>query len=105
MIREARKTAPTYIVYEKAADKFFKVHEDLRTQYEEAVKEFYNGEHPERIDVKTLRGKKGEYYRLRLGKWRVLYTTIEDTIFVINTLMAGSRGDIYKRLGGLRSIL
>ena len=105
MIRKTRITVPCYVLYEKAADKFFKAHEDLRKKYEEAVKEFYTGDHPEQIDVKILRGKKGEYYRLRLGNWRVIYTTIEDSVFVINTYQAGSRGDIYKKLGGLKSLL
>ena len=105
MIRTVKINVPCYVVYEKEADKFFKSHEALRKQYEEAVKEFYTGEHPERIDIKILRGKKGEYFRLRLGKWRILYTVIEDSIFVINTLQAGSRGDIYKKLGGLKSLL
>ena len=82
-----------------------KAHEDLRELYEEAMKEFYTGEYPERINVKILQGKKGEYFRLRLGKWRILYTTIKDSIFVINTIRAGSRGDIYKKLGGLKSLL
>lgn len=34
------------IQYTKAADKFFKDHENVRKQYEDAV-----GEHSERIDV------------------------------------------------------
>ena len=93
------------IEYEKAAEKFFKKHEDVRQAYINLVWELYCGEHPEKVDVKTLKGKKGTYYRLRLGDWRIIYRIEEDKIIIINTLYAGSRGDIYKKLGGLKSLL
>ena len=42
------------IQYTKAADKFLKIHEDIRTQYEDAVRELLVGEHPEKVDVKRI---------------------------------------------------
>ena len=90
------------IQYIKAADKFFKKHEDIRKQYEEAIKELLVGEHPEKVDLKKIKGRKNEYYRIRLGDWRVIYTLINGKIIVIATLAAGSRGDIYKKLDGLK---
>ena len=90
------------IQYIKAADKFFKKHEDVRKQYEKAIKELLVGEHPEKVDLKKIKGRKNDYYRIRLGDWRVIYTLINGKIIVITTLAAGSRGDIYKKLDGLK---
>jgi mRNA interferase RelE/StbE len=39
------------IQYTKAADKFLKDHEDVRKQYEEAIKELLIGDHPEKVNV------------------------------------------------------
>ena len=55
------------IQYTKAADKFLKTHEDVRTQYEDAIKELLIGDHPDKIDVKRIKGKRNDYYRIKLG--------------------------------------
>ena len=85
------------IAYTKAAEKFFQSHENVREQYEDAIRELFVGEHPERIDVKRIKGKRSEYYRIRLGGWRVVYAIINGTIIAVTTLLAGSRGDVYKK--------
>lgn len=90
------------IQYTKAADKFLKTHEDVREQYEDAVKELLVGEHPEKVDVKHIKGKRNDYYRIKLGGYRVVYTVINGKIVVISTLLAGSRGDVYKKMNGLK---
>ena len=90
------------IQYTKAAEKFLKVHEDIRKQYEDAVKELLIGEHPEKVDVKRIKGKHNDYYRIRLGDCRVIYAVINGHIVVISTLLAGSRGDVYKKMSGLK---
>ena len=90
------------IQYTKAADKFFKTHEDVREQYEAAIKTLIVGEHPETVDVKKIQGRRSSYYRIRLGGWRVVYAIINGKIVVITTLLAGARGDIYKKMGGLK---
>lgn len=86
------------IQYTKAADKYLKNHEDLRSQYEEALRELITGDHPEKVDVKRIQGKRNAYYRIRLGNYRVVYTIIQNKIVVICTLLAGPRGDIYKKM-------
>lgn len=43
-------------------------------------------------DIKVLQGRDDEY-RLRCGKYRILYTYNDNTL-IINDI--GSRGDIYK---------
>lgn len=88
-----------YIQYTKIADRFFKEHEDVREKYKEAIKELLVGDHPEKVDVKKIRGKRNDYYRIRLGGWRIIYALINEQVVVINTLLAGSRGDIYKKNG------
>lgn len=98
-----KRTGFTYeIQYTKAADKFLKTHEDIRAQYEAAVRELLVGEHPEKVDVKRIRGKRNDYYRIRLGGCRVVYAIINGKIIVISTLLAGPRGDVYKKMIGLK---
>ena len=90
------------IEYTKAAEKFMKVHEDVREEYEAAIEELLFGEHPEKIDVKRIAGKKNDYFRIRIRNWRVIYAVINGTIVVISTLLAGPRGDVYKKTAGLK---
>lgn len=90
------------IQYTKAADKFFKDHEDVREEYKTAIKELLVGDHPGTVDVKKIRGKKNDYFRIRLGGWRVIYAVINAKIVVITTILAGARGDIYKKTDGLK---
>lgn len=90
------------IQYTKAADIFLKTHEDVRTQYEDAIKELLIGDHPDKIDVKRIKGKRNDYYRIKLGGYRVVYAIINGKIIVISTLLAGSRGDVYKKMSGLK---
>ena len=73
-----------------------KEHEEIRNEYEAAIKELLIGDHPEKIDVKRIKGKRNDYYRIRLGNCRVVYAIINGRIIVIKTLLAGSRGDVYK---------
>ena len=90
------------IQYTKAAEKFFKTHEDVREDYKAAIKELLAGDHPEKIDVKRIVGKKNEYFRIRIRNWRVVYAVINGIVVVINTILAGPRGDIYKKTSGLK---
>ena len=89
------------IRYTKVADKFFKEHEAIRKQYRDAIRELFVGEHSEKIDVKKIKGKRNDYYRIRLGNYRVIYAIINNSIVVIDTLLAGARGDVYKKMEGL----
>ena len=54
------------IQYTKAAEKFFRKHEEIRTEYESSIKELMVGEFPEKVDVKRIKGKHSNYYRIRL---------------------------------------
>lgn len=90
------------IQYTKAADKFLKNHEDIREQFRQAMRVFIEGVRPEKADIKKIRGKRNDYFRLRLGGCRIVYAVINGKIVVIKVLLAGARGDVYKRMSGLK---
>ncbi len=87
--------------YTKKAEKFFKKHEKVREQYELSIQRLITDDHPEEIDVKKISGKMNEYFRIRLGNYRVIYAVINKRIVVINTLLAGARGDVYMKMTNL----
>lgn len=93
---------PYQIQYTKAADKFFYSHEDIRQQYEDSIRKLFVGDHPETVNVKKIRGKRSEYYRIRIGGYRIVYSVFNGIVVVVCTLLAGSRGDVYKKMSGLK---
>ena len=90
------------IRYTKIAEKFFRSHEDVREEYKTAIRELMTGDHPKKVDVRRIKGKRNDYFRIRLGNYRVVYALINGKIIVITTILAGSRGDIYKKMSGLK---
>lgn len=74
----------------------------MRARYEDAIKALLYGSRAQRVDVKKIKGKRNDYYRVRLGEYRVVYALIGGKIVVITTLLAGSRGDVYKKMNGLK---
>ena len=74
----------------------------MREQYKAAIKELLAGDHPETVDAKRIQGKRNDYYRISLGEYRVVYAIINGKIVVICTLLAGVRGDVYKKMNGLK---
>jgi mRNA interferase RelE/StbE len=98
----SKKISTEYeIQYTKKAEKFFKKHEKVREQYELSIQRLITDDQPEEIDVKKISGKMNEYFRIRLGNYRVIYAVINKRIVVINTLLAGARGDVYKKMTNL----
>lgn len=91
-----------FVEYTKAADKFLDKHEDVRGDFEKAIKELLTGSHPEMVDVKRIQGKRDNYYRIRLGDCRVVYTIIAGKVIVVKVVLVGSRGDVYKKMKGLK---
>ncbi len=89
------------IQYTKVADKFLKTREDVRTQCEDAMRELLLWPPPEKINVKRIKVKRNDYYRINLGGCRVVYAIINGKIIVITTLH-GARGDVYKEMSGLK---
>lgn len=98
----SKKISTEYeIQYTKKAEKFFKKHEKVREQYELSIQRLITDNYSEEIDVKKISGKMNEYFRIRLGNYRVIYAVINKRIVVINTLLAGARGDVYKKMTNL----
>lgn len=79
------------IIYKKSALKFLKTtdkstRENILASIEGLTKI------PPEGDIKILQGRKSEY-RLRVGKYRIIYELQNDILTLIDI---GSRGDIYK---------
>ena len=49
------------IQYTKAAEKFLKDHEDVRSKFRDAIRAFLDGARPENVDIKKIRGKRNDY--------------------------------------------
>ncbi|BDU51673.1 type II toxin-antitoxin system RelE family toxin [Haliovirga abyssi] len=69
-------------------EKIINIFKEIMPNYEKALKKY---------DIKQLKGTLEETYRLRIGKYRVIYKIYND-ILVVYVLAIGSRGDIYKNL-------
>ena len=53
--------------------------------------------HPAEGDIKPMNGYKDGRYRLRVGKYRVIYKYIDEyDIQILCVMDIGSRGDVYK---------
>ena len=81
--------------YSKQAKKFFSKHEEIRNKFEESIHSLYLGK---KVDIKKIQGLKELTYRIRINSYRVIFSIIDGQIVVINTILAGNRGDIYKHL-------
>lgn len=80
-----------HIQFSKEALKFLEK-EGLKNKVLEALRSFINGKH---ADIKKLTGEWKGYYRLRVGKARViLFFDFQENRIVI--VKAGYRGKIYK---------
>lgn len=81
--------------YSRQAEKFFQKHKDAESKFKENILKFILGE---KVDIVLLKGNK-DLFRIRIGKYRVVFMVINEQIAIINVLRAESRGDVYKRLG------
>ena len=80
--------------YRKTALKaLMKLPADARQRIQEALRQLVEDVDTVKLDIKALQGREG--FRLRVGKWRVLYHE-DDNAMIILVVDAGSRGDIYK---------
>ena len=84
------------IKYEKAAIKYLKgLQRSQRELILQAIEKLTH--HPAEGDIKPMNGYKDGRYRLRVGKYRVIYKYIDEyDIQILCVMDIGSRGDIYK---------
>ena len=84
------------IQYEKSAIKYLKsLQKPQRDLILEAIEKLTHK--PAEGDIKKMIGYKDGRYRLRVGKYRIIYKYLADNEIEILCIMdVGSRGDIYK---------
>lgn len=82
------------IRYEKAAIKYLKgLQQSQRNLILAAIEKLTH--HPAEGDIKPMSGYKDGRYRLRVGKYRVIYKYLnENSIEILCVMDIGSRGDI-----------
>ena len=80
------------ILYSRKALKFIHAADRITKQ---RIKEAIDGllKTPPKGDIKVMQGQPPGTYRLRVGKYRIIYELTSDVLHIINI---GSRGDIYK---------
>ena len=81
------------IEYKKKAKKFLDEHPKEKIHFNKAFTDIANEDYKS-YDIKKMVAT-SEIYRLRLGKYRALFTVINDKL-VILVLDIDSRGQIYK---------
>lgn len=84
------------IQYEKSAIKYLKaLQKPQRDLILEAIEKLTHK--PAEGDIKKMSGYRDGRYRLRVGKYRIIYKYItEKEIEILCIMDVGSRGDIYK---------
>lgn len=82
------------IKYAKQVEKFLDKHKDLQPKVLTALEQIAQNPFDNALDIKKLQGE-GHKYRLRIGKYRLLYEIIDEQI-LIYAYKAQSRGDVYK---------
>lgn len=83
------------IIYTKQAQKSIeKLPKDIKQLVKTAIECL--SEVPQKGDIKIMQGYSDNRKRLRVGKYRIIYKQINETIVYILIMDVGSRGDIYK---------
>lgn len=82
------------IKYAKQVEKFLDKHKDLQPKVLSALEQIAQNPFDNALDIKKLQGESHKY-RLRIGKYRLLYEIIDEQI-LIYAYKAQSRGDVYK---------
>lgn len=80
--------------YSKSAKKFLASHKDVGVRIVQKLDILKQNPYDNTLDIQPLQGHKN-HYRLRVGKYRILYEIIESCI-LIYAYDIDSRGDIYK---------
>lgn len=83
------------IVFKKSAAKEFL---SIPSKYQEEIEEqltILSTWRTDLLDIKILQPKEEKRYRLRVGKYRVIYM-IEKQELIISVIKIGARWDVYK---------
>ncbi|RDU65283.1 type II toxin-antitoxin system mRNA interferase toxin, RelE/StbE family [Helicobacter didelphidarum] len=80
--------------YSKELRKFLTKHSDISGRILEKLETLALNPYENSLDIKPLKDSPN-HYRLRVGKYRILYEIIDECI-LIYAYRADSRGDVYK---------
>ena len=84
------------VIYSKKSKKFIEKNKKDGLKFFKAFDEISQDiENLKYYDVKSLKSK--DIFRLRIGKFRALFTKIDDELIIL-VINIGSRGEIYKDL-------
>lgn len=78
----------------KSVDNFLAKHHDIRQRVLDKLEILAQNPYENTLDTKKLQGTDNRY-RLRIGKYRILYEILEKQI-LIYAYDADSRGEVYK---------
>lgn len=78
----------------KEVDRFLDKHRDIAPKILKSLRTIAQNPFDNALDIKKLQGESHKY-RLRIGKYRLLYEIIDEQI-LIYAYKAQSRGDVYK---------
>lgn len=81
--------------YSKQAEKFFKTHQNIKEKFKRNIESVYllNNKN---VDIKLLKGSK-DILRMRINDYRIIYRVEENGTIIIDVVLAGNRGEIYKK--------
>lgn len=80
----------------KISLKFFNSHQNIFEKFKKNLINYYINK-DENIDIKKLKTYEN-LFRMRISSYRIIYELKNGEIKIINVLMAGARGDVYKKL-------
>ena len=80
-------------IHKQASKKLKSLNAKERLRVTDKIMELSYNPNSKMLDIKKLVG--GEYWRLRVGDWRVIYDR-DDMVKIIRIERIKSRGDIYK---------
>lgn len=81
------------LLLHKSVEKFLRSHPEVARRFKQATQLLRQDPYNQNLDIKKLRGTNNRF-RLRIGKYRFLFTLYEEEILVY-FYRASSRGDVY----------
>ncbi len=93
-MKELKVTINIKVLVNKVSDKFFRKHKDVYSRFIDNIKSCYLNKNSN-VDIVALKGYK-HIYRMRIGNFRVIYKLVNGEIIIIEVLLAGGRGQVYK---------
>ena len=86
--------------YSKKARSFFGKHEDIRDIFEDNIENYYLHGQTDGSDKKKKSGS-SKWIRMRIDTYRVIYSIVKNRLIIVEIMLAGNRGEIYKQFNNL----